>query len=84
MSDYPETVGEFQAWFSDEASCRRYLEQIRWPQGPHCPRCPQAEVWTMKAPFYRCTACCHDFTVRAGTLFGDTRRPLSLWFEAIW
>jgi transposase-like protein len=38
----------------------------------------------MKAPFYRCTTCRHDFTVTAGTLLGDTRLPLSLWFEAMW
>ena len=38
----------------------------------------------MKPPFYRCAACRHDFTVTAGTLFGDTRRPLTLWFEAMW
>lgn len=38
----------------------------------------------MKAPFHRCRACRHDFTVTAGTLFADTRLPLSLWFEAMW
>ena len=38
----------------------------------------------MKTPFYRCTACRHDFTVTVGTLFSDTRSPLSLWFEAMW
>lgn len=38
----------------------------------------------MQAPFYRCAACRHDFTVTAGTLFGDTRLPLTLWFEALW
>ncbi|MDE3100159.1 MAG: transposase [Verrucomicrobiota bacterium] len=73
MSDYPETVHEFRAWFPDYASCRRYLEAIRWPNGAHCPRCPPAKVWVMKAPFYRCVDCRHDFTVTAGTLFGDTR-----------
>jgi transposase-like protein len=84
MSDYPETVREFRAWFPDDAACRAYLEQIRWPDGPHCPRCGTAEVWVMKPPFYRCTACRHDFTVTVGTLFADTRLPLSLWFEAMW
>src|SRR5438876_1922257 len=84
MSDYPETVREFRAWFPDDASCRQYLERVRWPNGPHCPRCLQAEAWAMKAPFYRCAACRHDFTVTAGTLFGDTRLPLTLWFEAMW
>lgn len=84
MSDYPETVREFRAAFANETDCRTYLERIRWPEGPRCPRCPQAEVWVMKPPFYRCTVCRHDFTVTAGTLFADTRLPLSLWFEAMW
>ncbi len=38
----------------------------------------------MKAPFYRCAACGHDFTVSAGTLFADTHLPLRLWFQAMW
>ena len=38
----------------------------------------------MKTPFYRCAACRHAFTVTVGTRFADTRRPLSLWLEAIW
>ena len=38
----------------------------------------------MQPPFYRCAVCRHDFTVTAGTLFADTRLPLTLWFEALW
>jgi transposase-like protein len=38
----------------------------------------------MKPPFHRCAACRHDFTVTAGTLFADTRWPLSLRLEAVW
>jgi transposase-like protein len=84
MSDYPETVREFRAWFPDDAACRAYLERVRWSDGVICPRCVKSEVWTMKPPFYRCAACRHDFTVTVGTLFADTRLPLSLWFEAMW
>ncbi len=84
MPDYPRTVLEFNERFRDEAACRAYLESIRWPEGARCPRCPQAKVWTMKAPFYRCAACGHDFTVTAGTLFADTHLPLRLWFQAMW
>ena len=84
MADYPRTVLEFNDRFHDEAACRAYLESMRWPKGPHCPRCPQAMVWTMKAPFYRCSVCGHDFTVTAGTLFADTHLPLRLWFQAMW
>lgn len=84
MPDYPQTVREFRAAFPDDAACRAYLEQIRWPAGPRCPRCPQAKVWALAPPFYRCAACGYDFTVTVGTLFADTRLPLSLWFEAMW
>jgi transposase-like protein len=85
MADYPQTVLEFNDRFHDEAACRAYLESFRWPNGPRCPRCPpHGKVWTMKAPFYRCAACGHDFTVTAGTLFADTHLPLRLWFQAMW
>lgn len=84
MADYPETVTELHDWFTDEPACRAYLERIRWPQGPHCPRCPDAKVWKMTPPFYRCARCDYDFTVTAGTLFDNTNLPLRLWFEAMW
>ena len=84
MADYPQTVLEFNERFHDDAACRAYLESIRWPDGPRCPRCPQSKVWAMKPPFYRCAACGHDFTVTTGTLFADTHLPLQLWFQALW
>ena len=84
MTQYPETVLEFRNMFPDENACRDYLEQIRWPQGPVCPRCAKSAVWRMIPPFYRCAECGYDFTVTVGTLFADTHLPLRLWFEAMW
>jgi transposase-like protein len=84
MADYPETIRDFRVWFPDDAACRAYLECVRWPNGPRCPRCPDAKVWISQPPFYRCAGCGYDFTVTVGTLFADTHLPLSLWFEAIW
>ena len=84
MAEYPETFREFRVWFPDDAACRAYLERVRWSNGPRCPRCPDAKVWTLKPPFYRCADCGYDFTVTVGTLFADTHLPLSLWFEAMW
>ena len=84
MADSPQTELEFNDRVHDDVACRAYLEAIRWPEGARCPRCPQARVWPMKAPFYRCASCGHDFTVTAGTLFADTPLPLRLWFQALW
>lgn len=84
MEAYPKTVLEMRDWFATEEKCRKYLEQVRWPLGPQCPRCQGAAVWAMRAPFYRCRRCHYDFTVTVGTLFADTRKPLRLWFEAMW
>jgi transposase-like protein len=84
MAEYPDGVRQFRAMFPDDDACRAYLVQVRWPAGARCPRCPQAKVWTLQPPFFRCAKCGYDFTVTVGTLFADTRLPLTLWFEAMW
>jgi hypothetical protein len=38
----------------------------------------------MKRSLWLCTACRHQASVTAGTIFQDTRLPLTLWFRAIW
>jgi len=32
----------------------------------------------------RCTACQYKASLTAGTIFQDTRKPLTLWFRTIW
>ncbi len=38
----------------------------------------------MRRGLYRCVRCHFETTVTAGTIFQDTRKPLRLWFRAIW
>ena len=38
----------------------------------------------MKRGLYRCIRCRYETSVTAGTIFQDTRKPLRLWFRAIW
>jgi hypothetical protein len=33
---------------------------------------------------FRCTECDLETSLTAGTLFQDTRKPLRLWFQAMW
>lgn len=82
--DYPQNLIEFEERFSTEELCRQYLIQLRWPQGFVCPRCEGREAWENCRQLLVCRRCGHQSSVTAGTLFQDTRKPLRLWFRAIW
>ena len=84
MDDYPRTILELEERFPDEGTCRRYLMQLRWPDGFVCPRCQAREVRSATRGRLVCRACHHQTTVTAGTIFQDTHKPLRLWFRAIW
>lgn len=83
--DYPGTLREFNAWFADDESCLRYLARLRWPGGFVCAGCGGERVWRMsKGRNLRCARCRADTSVTAGTIFADTRLPLTTWFAAAW
>ena len=84
VGDYPRTILEFEQLFATEEACRGYLFQLRWPEGFCCPRCGHRQAWATKRGLYRCRHCDYQVSVTAGTIFQDTRKPLRLWFRAIW
>lgn len=81
---YPNTSLEFEQHFVTEGACRQYLFQLRWPEGFSCPRCGHQKAWETNRGLYRCNHCDYQTSVTAGTIFQDTRKPLRLWFRAIW
>ena len=84
MEDYPRTLADFERRFATEAACRTYLAQLRWPEGVVCPRCRSRTGWTARRDVWVCAGCRYEVSVTAGTIFQDTRLPLTLWFRAIW
>jgi transposase-like protein/ribosomal protein L37AE/L43A len=84
MEDYPRTIEEFEARFSSEEMCREYLFQLRWPEGFRCPRCSHSKAWAVSATLWQCCQCDHQTSATAGTVFQDTRKPLKMWFRAMW
>jgi len=84
MEDYPRTLMEFEQSFNTEQACREYLYQLRWPEGFRCPRCRHHEAWQIGRGLNECKQCHFQTSVTAGTIFQDTRKPLRLWFRAIW
>jgi len=84
MEDYPRTIGEFEARFSDEAACRDYLVRMRWLDGFQCPRCGCGQASMVRGILFQCSLCRRQTSVTAGTIFQDTRKALTMWFRAIW
>ena len=84
VEDYPRTLAEFEARFATEAACRAYLAQLRWPDGFRCPKCGGATAWPVRAVLWQCGGCGRQTSVTAGTVFQDTRTPLTAWFRAMW
>jgi transposase-like protein len=60
------------------------LFRLRWPEGFRCPRCAGRKAWPSRGMLVQCAGCGYQSSVTAGTIFQDTRKPLTLWFRAIW
>lgn len=83
----------FQAvlkWTDEE--CRGFLERMRWPNGPICPKCGAGEPYSITRKsrtkntvqsLYKCRACRKQFTATVGTIFEDSHIPLSKWLAAL-
>lgn len=82
--DYPRTLQEFDDWFAMEDKCANYLMRLRWPQGFSCPGCGSQTPWLTARNLLHCKQCHRQTSVTAGTVFEGTRKPLRVWFQAIW
>jgi transposase-like protein len=82
--DYPQTLLEFEERFSTEAGCVDYLIALRWPEGFRCPNCGADSSWRTARDQFHCILCGQQTTITSGTIFHRTRKPLSLWFRAMW
>ena len=69
--------------FSDEDSCRAYLENLRWPNGVACPRCGSLQCYS-SIDQWKCESCNYTFSVTAGTMLHDTHLPLRKWMLAVY
>ena len=84
MPVYPRTLAELEERFATEQACVAYLSRLRWPHGFRCPRCEAAKGWPSARGLVTCGVCGYQASLTAGTIFEGTRKPLTLWFRAIW
>jgi transposase-like protein len=74
--------------FHDDEAARLHLEAQRWPNGPYCPHCGEAEKVTRlagastKPGVCVCKSCRKKFSVTVGTVFESSHIGLAKWMLA--
>lgn len=80
-----KTLAAFMAYFKDEETCRLYFEKIRFRNGSYCPHCAHKDVYRFNdGKRFRCAQCKKDFTIKTGTVFGESKISIQKWFVAIY
>ncbi|MFK7967602.1 MAG: IS1595 family transposase [Rickettsiaceae bacterium] len=77
---------DFTNFFKTEEKCHKYLKSILWQEGKYCPFCGCNKIHEYESNFKknRCYSCKQDFSIRKGSIFGDSRLPLKKWFICIY
>lgn len=84
------TVNLTDPIFADDAKALAYFEAIRWPNGPTCPHCGNANsdrIYSIRANvshgvregLRECQDCHSQFTVRTGSVMESSHLPLTKW-----
>ena len=75
---------DYLEYFKDEGTCLNYLKEVRFKHGEFCPHCEYNKIYSYKnGKLYKCAKCRKQFSIKVGTIFGDSKIPLRKWFLAI-
>src|ERR687890_2836774 len=76
---------EFRERFGTEEACRKALFDVRWREGLTCPACGHRGFCRLRTrELFQCNRCKRQVRLTAGTVFQDTKLPLTAWFAAIY
>jgi transposase-like protein len=83
--DKPKTLQEAVRYFKDEQTCIDTIAEMRWPDGPICPKCGHNQHYYLATQRrWKCRQCKKQFSVKQGTVFEDSPVPLDKWLIALW
>lgn len=81
----PETLVDAVRYFADPDVCLSFVAELRWPNGPVCPRCGAPEPSFLSTRrLWKCRGCAKQFSVKVGTIFEDSPIGLDKWLPALW
>ena len=70
--------------YGTEDQCEQALFKWRWPNGFICAECGCTHYCTLKTrKLYQCNGCHHQTSLISGTIFEQTKLPLTIWFLAM-
>ena len=76
---------EFGSGIGTEEACREALFGMRWREGLTCPACGGRSFCQFRTRrLFQCNRCKRQVRLTAGTVFQDTKLPLTTWFVAIY
>ena len=76
---------DWQQKYSTHQECLNYISKEKWPNGFVCPECKNKHgYYTTNRYHYECSQCNKQTSIIYGTLFENTRIPLTKWFWAIY
>jgi len=71
--------------YGTEEQCTQALFKWRWPMGFKCSECGCDKYCFLKTRrLYQCHKCHHQTSIISGTIFEQTKLPLTTWFLAIY
>jgi transposase-like protein len=84
--EYPKTLLEAIAFFSDEQVCIDAVAAMKWPDGqPRCAHCHARDPYYLATQKrWKCRKCKKQFSVKVGTIFEDSPISLQKWLPAMW
>jgi transposase-like protein len=76
---------EFRERLGTEEACRAALFEMRWRDGLTCPACGHRGFCRLRTrELFQCNRCKRQLRLTAGTVFQDSKLPLTIWFAAIY
>jgi transposase-like protein len=77
------SLTDFLKDYGSEKQCKEAVFKLKWTHGFCCPKCGHNQYCSLKSrKLYQCNHCHHQTSLTVGTIYEQTKLPLTQWFLA--
>ncbi len=87
MENQVKTLTDAIRYFSDEQVCIDTVADMKWTNGPICPKCDSKadrQHWLKAQKRFQCRDCGKQYSVKVNTIFEDSAIKVDKWLVAMW